>query len=205
MKNYRNWPLFVAIISDLAAFGILLIVHPLLFETIGELSMFFLFLGGAYTHFFEYFYHRFVLHTSIRLKLLLYLKKNHLGHHIVFAGDNFQSSDPAQYHHITSKWWVFPGGVAVHYPFALLLMPETVVISFFLGSLIHYVFRYEIPHWCTHVKNNGLDRFLFKLPIIGYFRKRGIERHREHHESIKCNLNFSGPYLGDRTFRTLRS
>ena len=45
-------------------------------------------LGIMYTHFFEYGYHRVVMHGVIRR--FAFIKKKHLEHHTIFNSDNFR-------------------------------------------------------------------------------------------------------------------
>lgn len=43
--------------------------------------------GNVYTHFFEYGYHRVVMHGGI--ERFAFIREKHLEHHTIFNGDNF--------------------------------------------------------------------------------------------------------------------
>lgn len=156
--------------------------------------------GVVYTHFFEYTYHRWLMHGGVRG--LGFVKKNHLQHHRVFYGDNFTSRNREDWQYIASPWFVFPGLVTIHYFVVRELVSTASLVAFFGGVLLHYLV-FEGTHWLTHVENNVVDRWIARVPVLGRLRRYHIRHHRHHHEIPTVDFNFNPPFLGDVVFRTL--
>ena len=158
-------------------------------------------LGIAYTHFFEYGYHRFLMHAGTgRLE---FIKRNHLQHHRVFHGANFTSRDREDWRYIASPFYVFPVLFALHYALLRMLLPPKLVVIFFGGVVLHYVF-FEATHWLTHIEGNAVDKFLLRVPLLGTARDYHIRHHRYHHEIPTMDFNFNPPFLGDIVGGTLK-
>ncbi|MBS1858256.1 MAG: hypothetical protein JST11_22990 [Acidobacteria bacterium] len=156
-----------------------------------------LFLAGAlYANLFEHVWHRYGMHGTRR-------DPRHAKHHRLFYGANFQTSDPEALREITTTWYVFPVLMAVHYAAFLALFPACLAPAFFLGVVLHYLI-FEVTHWYTHVADNGLDRFVARIPGLRRIRAAQIRHHRLHHADPMVNFNFNPPYAGDVMARVLR-
>ena len=158
-------------------------------------------LGIAYTHFFEYGYHRFLMHAGARW--LGFIKRNHLEHHRVFNDANFTSKNRDDWQHIASPWYVFPVLFVIHYAALRMLLPPKLVVFFFGGVALHYLF-FEVTHWLTHVEGNAVDELLRRVPLVGPARDYHIRHHRYHHEIPTMDFNFNPPFLGDVIGGTLK-
>ena len=199
-------PLIKAIMGVFGIYALSLVVHPKLVSPGTPLfkpDWLYLgwFIAGAlYTHFFEYFYHRFALHKG--LPALKFLKKSHTQHHWFFNDPNFQRRDLEALQNITTKWYVFPLLFIGHYLFALKFVSHEYIPTLFLGIIIHFSV-FEISHWFTHVKGNLFDKIMLQVPVFGRCRAWQIRHHRIHHDWPLYNFNFTIPALGDEAFRTL--
>ena len=158
-------------------------------------------LGIAYTHFFEYSYHRFLMHAGARW--LGFIKRNHLEHHRVFNGANFTSKNQNDWQYIASPWYVFPVLFSIHYAALGVLLPAKLMVSFFCGVVFHYLF-FELTHWLTHVEGNVVDEWLRRVRLVGAARDYHIRHHRYHHEIPTMDFNFNPPFLGDVIAGTLK-
>lgn len=202
-----RWPILAVFICSLASFTVLVFVHRSTFawpDPRAYLTSFFLVpfaLGIAYTHFFEYGYHRLLMHGGA--PGLGFIKRNHLQHHRVFYGDNFTSRNRDDWRYIASPWFVFPGLLTVHY-FALRpLASPRFLVAFFAGVLLHYLV-FEGTHWLTHIEGNAVDRWVARLPVLAGVRDYHVRHHRYHHEIPTADFNFNPPFLGDVIFGTLK-
>jgi len=160
-----------------------------------------LLLGGVYTHFFEYGYHRLLMHAGVRG--LGFIKKNHLQHHRVFYGEHFTSRNGEDWQYIASPWFVFPGLLTIHYFVLRVFLRPGVLLAFFAGVLVHYLV-FECSHWLTHVEGNVVDRWIARVPVLRRLRGYHIRHHRYHHEIPTVDFNFNPPFLGDVVFGTLK-
>ncbi len=158
-------------------------------------------LGIAYTHFFEYGYHRFLMHAGARW--LGFIKRNHLEHHRVFNGANFTSKNRHDWQYIASPWYVFPVLFVIHYAALRMLLPPKLVVVFFGGVVLHYLF-FEVTHWLTHIEGNAVDELLRRVPLLGAARHYHVRHHRYHHEIPTMDFNFNPPFLGDVVGGTLK-
>jgi hypothetical protein len=158
-------------------------------------------LGALYFHFFEYGYHRIVMHAGVRF--LGFIRRSHLEHHRVFDGPNFCSRREEDRAHIVTHWPVFPVLFFLHYAASTLIVPAGPRLWFFTGVTLSYLV-FEATHWATHVQGNAFDRALGRIPLLSRLRTYQIEHHRRHHEIPEADFNFNPPYLGDLFFRTFR-
>ena len=157
-------------------------------------GLLYFFNGAFYTHLFEYFYHKDILHAPSC--------KSHREHHRIFRGDNFQSQDADDLAHITTEWWVFPVLLPLHYALALFFVPQQWMLWLFLGITAYFVVCYEASHWFTHVKNNSVDAWLRRMPVLGARWRHSVQHHRGHHGAPTTNYSFGDPHLLDRLLRT---
>lgn len=201
-----HWPIVIVVSSSLASYGVVAFIHrnaldwsdPHQYWTVSFLAAFFS--GLAYAHFFEYGYHRLLMHRGVRG--LGFTKKNHLQHHQVFYGENFTSRNREDWQYIASPAFVFPTLLAIHYSVLQGFLSPRTVVAFFAGVLLHYVV-FECTHWLTHVEGNAVDRWITRVPVFGQIRGYHIRHHRYHHEIPTADFNFNPPFLGDVVFRTL--
>lgn len=194
-------PLAKVWFSALTAFGVVVVVNaPSLRGSWGAGALFLL-LGTAYTHLFEYGYHRLVMHVGVRF--LGFAKKSHLEHHRAFNGENFTARSPEALEHIATMWYVFPSLLAVHYAVVALVLPPWSRVAFFAGVTAHYLV-FETTHWFTHVEGNAFDRAVARIPLLRAVRSFQIRHHFRHHEIPDSDYNFNPPFLGDLLFGTWR-
>jgi hypothetical protein len=200
-------PILTVVFCSLASYAVVVVIHwnaidwsdPRQYWAAPFLVAFLL--GIAYTHFFEYGYHRLLMHAGARG--LGFIKRNHLKHHQVFYGENFTSTNREDWQYISSPWFVFPALIIIHYSVLQTVLGPVSLVAFFAGVLLHYLF-FECTHWLTHVKGNAIDRWIAKLPLMGPMRGYHIRHHRYHHEIPKFDFNFNPPFMGDVVFGTLK-
>ena len=156
--------------------------------------------GFVYTQFFEYGYHRVLMHKGNGI--FASIKKNHLTHHAVFYGENFASRREEDLKHVAGRWFLFPVPFSVHYLVLKPLLASPILICFLAGILVHYLI-FEATHWFSHVEDNGFDNLLRRIPVLRAMRNYQIQHHRWHHEIPNAGFNFNPPYLGDAVCRTL--
>jgi hypothetical protein len=151
-------------------------------------------LGAAYTHVFEYAYHRWFMHGGTRA--LRFIKKNHWTHHRVFHGEHFDSRDPRALAHVLGQWFLFPTAFLTHF---LLLYPllGAAELSSFLGGVVTHYSLFEVTHWFAHVADNDFDRIVRRVPLLGRMRQTQLRHHRIHHETPEVNFNFVPPFAMD--------
>ena len=199
-------PILTVIVCSLSSYAVLVFVHrsalvgsnPRDYWTTSVLVAFLA--GITYTHFFEYAYHRLLMHGGAWGPG--FIKKNHLEHHRVFYGDNFTSRSRDDWQYISSPWYVFPGLLTIHYLALRGFVRTETLLAFFGGVLLHYLV-FECTHWLTHVRDNAVDRWIGGVPALGRLRRYHIRHHRHHHEIPTVDFNFNPPFLGDVVFRTL--
>ena len=194
-----RWPILSVLFCSTSAYALLVFAHRGALAGSGVVLAPFL-IGVVYTHFFEYGYHRLLMHAGARG--LGFIKKNHLKHHQVFYGENFTSRDHSDWQYISSPWFVFPALVAIHYAVLRAFFTPRWLLAFFAGVLLHYLV-FECTHWMTHVEGNLMDRWIAKVPGLRRMRAYHIRHHRYHHEIPVADFNFNPPFLGDVVFRTL--
>ena len=151
--------------------------------------------GAIYTNLFEHLWHRYGMHVR--------RDPRHARHHRIFYGDRFQTDDPNALDEIVTSWYIFPLLLAVHYLAFWGLLGAEFAPAFFLGVVLHFV-TYELTHWYTHIKDNGFDRVVSRIPGFCGLRAGQIRHHRLHHAEPLVNFNFNPPYAGDRMARVLR-
>lgn len=169
---------------------------PRVFSGIGSL---WLALGMAYTHGFEYAYHRWVMHQGVRF--LRGIQRKHLEHHRLFHGDRFATRDPGAFAKIPGQWFLFPAAFLLHYAMLGPLLAPAVVLSFLGGVVLHYV-AFEVTHYFAHVTDNGFDRIVRHLPVLRAIRDLQLSHHRGHHETPDVDFNFNPPFAVDLALRT---
>ena len=202
-RSYQ--PILAITFSSFTSFALIALYHRSalrLDEHSWSSSLFAWFLLGiAYTHFFEYGYHRFLMHA--RAGWPGFINRNHLRHHQVFYGDNFTSRDREDWQFIASPWFVFPTLLLVHYAILRAFLPPRDLVVFFGGVLLHYLV-FEWSHWLTHVEGNVIDCLIGRIPVLRTARSYHIRHHQSHHEIPTANFNFNPPFLGDWLCGTLR-
>jgi hypothetical protein len=149
--------------------------------------------GVLYTQFFEYAYHRVLLHG----RRMGFIARRHLQHHRIFHGENFASRRVEDLQHVAGHWSLFPLILLVHYLLARLVVGPELALAFLAGCVLHYL-AFELSHWFAHVEGNLFDRSLQRVPVVGALRRAQLAHHRVHHDFPDRNFNFSPPYAGDR-------
>lgn len=160
-------------------------------------------LGLTYTHFFEYAYHRWPMHH--RMRGTRWALEAHKEHHQAFYGSTFRRMrhEPIVLSSLVQHWATFPLLFWGHVPAFWAVLPAGALVPFMLGTATSYSI-FEVCHWFTHIKDNGFDALMTRIPVIGPIRLHQIEVHRIHHERPVTNFNFNPPYLGDRIAGTYR-
>ena len=121
----------------------------------------------------------------------------------VFHGANFALSKRDDWQYIASPWYIFPILFAIHYVALQMLLPAKLLVLFFGGVVLHYLF-FELTHWLTHIEGNRVDELLRRVPLAGTARNYHIRHHRYHHEIPTMDFNFNPPFLGDVIGGTLK-
>jgi hypothetical protein len=183
-------PLLRAVASAVATYGVSL----LLTRDAAPWAPGWILAGLAYTQLFEYFLHRVPMHHG--LAGLEFIRRQHLAHHRIFAGERLQSRDPQDLRFVATAWYTFPLLFALHYAVFVLAFPQGLAPAFFLGVTLHFI-AYEALHWLTHVEDNAFDRFVARIPVLGAVREHQIRHHQLHHAVPVVNFNFTPPYGGD--------
>ena len=150
-------------------------------------------MGIMYTHFYEYGYHRVVMHGGIRR--FAFIKKKHLEHHTIFNGDNFTSQKESDLKHIAAQWHLFPAAFLAHYLVIRVFLPSQLLLAFFGGVVLHYVV-FEVGHWFGHAEDNFSDRIISHIPLLNWIRdyqnrhhRLRIPGHRERRFQPKVNIH----------------
>lgn len=141
------------------------------------------FFFAVYTSFFEWVFHRYVLHQ--RLIWHRPFNAHTLIHHKVFgSGETYHLNRRGGDHKVALAWWTAPALVSLHLP---LFWGVEVLTGFdvFWGGIVamavYYSF-YEYLHWCMHVPK--MRRFELTRPYLWL-----KEHHRLHHKHYFKNLN----------------
>ena len=208
LKSVKDhWPIVAVVLCSFASYAVLAFIHRNALDwsdpqTYWTPSLLAAFLSGlAYAHFFEYGYHRLLMHGAFRG--LGFIKANHLQHHQVFYGENFTSRNREDWQYIASPWFVFPALLTIHYAVLQAFLNPGSLVAFFAAVLLHYLV-FECTHWLTHEEGNTVDRWIARVPVLGPVRDYHIRHHRYHHEIPTADFNFNPPFLGDVVFRTLK-
>ena len=193
----HHWPILRTALAALAPFVLVTWMHwdAFVVITLSLTSVTWLLAGALYTQFVEYWCHRVPMHRG--LPYLTYVRWNHLDHHRIFHGTNFQTRDVDDLEHIAGRFWVFPILFLMHYTALVFVIEAQALIVFLLGTVLHYLV-FEASHWLTHIEDNPVDRLLARIPLVSELRAYQIEHHRIHHEVPEMAFNFNPPYLGDR-------
>ncbi|TSC74663.1 MAG: hypothetical protein G01um101444_224 [Parcubacteria group bacterium Gr01-1014_44] len=208
MKKILIWygPLLKAVISPLFAFGLVLFYHLHHHSSLDIISWLaisgWFSLGVFYTHIFEYLHHRFALHYG--LPGLKWMKNSHREHHRVFHHFNYKTRNPQDLHEITSRWYIFPVLLFIHYLAFLALLPNKYIVLapvFFLGVLLRFL-AYETTHYLSHLADNIFDLWIEKIPLVRELRTNQDRHHFRHHVREEINFGFVGRLL-DLIFQTL--
>ena len=170
--------------------------------------LFHIFLGA-----FEFFFHRYVLH-SVVFRWLKKFYKDHTLHHALTkifrkkpatendAGQTevisrYPITEEKQYESSFFPYWGLAGFTAF---FSLItvplqwLMPHTPIL---LGSFVAMTFSYclyELLHALEHVPYPAFWKQLVESPVLGDLGKKVYGFHMFHHANIYCNMAISGVF-----------
>ncbi len=201
-KIMLNRHIAIVVLAAVTPYVLISYIHIKAFDSkYFSLQVFLWFLLGIiYTHFFEYGYHRILMHRGTRY--LASIKKKHLEHHMILNGDNFTSRKEEVLRHVASRWFVFPVMFSIHSLVLQVFLPPPVLVAFLGGVVLHYVL-FEVSHWFTHVEDNFFDRFVTHIPVLNWVRDYQIRHHRLHHETPNVDFNFNPPFFADLLYGTL--
>ncbi len=200
-------PLLKAVFSPLMAFGSIMLFHwryyPFSVHFFTYANWFWFSSGVFYTHIFEYLYHRFALHTG--LPGLQKMKEGHRTHHRIFHPLNYKTRNPADLREITTRWYIFPILLSIHYFIFITILPENwliFAIPFFSGITLRFLV-YDTTHYFSHLADNFFDRWVAKIPLLKVLRAYQDRHHCYHHLRQGINFGFVPDYLPDWIGRTL--
>ena len=151
-----------------------------------------------FASFFEWTFHRYVMHRPVRGFTYPFQAHTLTHHHIFRADESYHLRDPAVKHKVRMAWWNGPALIAVCETPFLIVSWVTGILPIAIGSLLAivlYYAAYEYLHYCMHVPR---QRNLERAGI--FFRLNG--HHLLHHRYMNCNLNVVLP-LADLIFGTL--
>lgn len=160
--------------------------------------------GQVATCFFEWFFHRYVLHSMLIPPLQMFTQEHRL-HHRLTPMHDYAIVREAQYDAQAFPWWslsvfylVFAPGILV----AQLIFPNwPILVAGFTATTWSLCF-YEVIHNCQH-KPVIWWRHLFGLPVIGRAIQNYYILHLMHHKNIRCNEAISGFLCGFPLFDLL--
>ena len=152
----------------------------------------------VFASFFEWTFHRFVMHK--RVSIFTYPFERHaLIHHQIFRADeSYHLIREEDKHTITMAWWNGPALIAVgQIPFALVawLLGHWAILCGSTIACCAYYGAYEYMHWCMHLPRK---RSVERSGI--FFRLNG--HHLLHHRYMNKNFNVVFP-LADLCLGTL--
>lgn len=155
-------------------------------------------MGTAFASFFEWAFHRFVMHQP-RVGFRYPYERHALIHHRIFKADHtYHLIDDKDKHTIPMAWWNGPALIAVcEVPF-LIIAAVTGNWGLPVGTLtafVSYYAAYEYMHWCMHLPRR---RHVERSGI--FFRLNG--HHLLHHRYMNRNFNVVLP-LADLCLGTL--
>jgi sterol desaturase/sphingolipid hydroxylase (fatty acid hydroxylase superfamily) len=151
-----------------------------------------------FSNFFEYIFHRFVMHVRHGGPLAPVYDRHNM-HHAYFHSDSMRIDDSREMRVVMFPAWAFAAMVAVTSPAYILtgLALGRNVGLLFLLTAVGYFLLYEWFHAAYHMVAHE------KLSAIPFLRK-GCIAHREHHDPKRMtqgNFNITFPIF-DRVFRT---
>lgn len=162
-----------------------------------------LIVGLIYYVFFEYVYHKILLHVNWRMPILKQLFLGHQKHHGSFHGNSLTSRDTKRHEGTVTSWHIFPILFWAHFFFFRKIFSPTFAFPFFLSITFCFIFFYQVAHHLAHIGDNAVDRFIIQKTIFGKLRKRQIDSHLlGHHRKHEKNLNFFPECPADRIFGT---
>ncbi|HXV27035.1 MAG TPA: hypothetical protein VD862_03385 [Candidatus Paceibacterota bacterium] len=175
-------------------------------------------IGFAYTQFFEYVYHRFVMH-QLRWAVFNGFQLAHTDHHKAFPRSRFfvkperlltesfsrhDGSRTRMNDMIAQRWWIYPMLFGIHVAAGAPFVAPEALCMFLCGTAAHYSV-FELAHWYTHVHPTRVDIFLRAVPVVGRIWSFTVDFHRTHHTFPQTDFNFTPPFLGDRVGGTFRN
>ena len=168
------------------------------------MSSFFFWMASAFViatvfaSFFEWTFHRFVMHRRVKIFMYPFERHTLVHHHIFKADETYHLIKEEDKYTIPMAWWNGPALIAVGMiPFvaaAVLLRSWGFVCGSALACCVYYGV-YEYIHWCMHLPRK---RSLERSGI--FFRLNG--HHLLHHRYMGKNFNVVLP-LADLCLGTL--
>lgn len=164
--------------------------------SLGRFVLVFL-LGQVVTCFFEWFFHRYVLHAMLIPPLRRFTNEHRLHHRLTPARD-YPITRHEQYEAQAFPWWSLSVFYLVFTPAVLAvqwLLPTWPVVIAGFTTITWSLCFYEVTHNCQH-KPVAWWLPIFRLPIIGSAIKSHYLSHLMHHKNIRCNEVISGFLCG---------
>lgn len=159
--------------------------------------------GLIYYVFFEYGYHRVLLHVNWQIPILKQLFLGHAKHHRSFHGNDLTSRDTRRHEGTVTSWNIFPILFLASFFFFIKFFPPHFAFPFFLSITFCFTFFYQVAHHLAHIGDNAVDGFIIQKTIFGTLRKRQIDNHLVgHHRKHEKNFNFFPECIADRLFGT---
>lgn len=184
------------------------------------------FLMGIPLSLFEYFYHRYLLHSAV-LPFMSSMHRAHSTHHgLTYVKAPVTPHEPAKLVEVKSEFpieeehqeesmmfplWSLPIFIAVFLvlialPLKLMFRAEPVVMSLIIGVTLSYC-SYEVWHAILHLPFERFWKPLMENRWVGRLFRRMYSFHLMHHWRPTSNLavvGFWGVALWDHAFRTHR-
>lgn len=150
----------------------------------------------TYASFFEWFFHRHIMHVR-RVPFHDAFRGHTFGHHQIYKGENFLARGRGRQPSVTLRWYAFPGMLLFHLPFFALFQWLTGLPTFWGGvaGCTLYFTGYEYTHYLMHVPR---QHFVERFRWFQFLR----EHHRLHHKYMLRNMNVFIP-LADACLGTL--
>ena len=154
--------------------------------------------GMVFDSFFEWAYHRFVMHRRVGWFKYSFMRHALVHHRVFQADETYHLQREADRQTVPMAWWNGPALIAVtQIPFVTLAFFAgglAVVCGSLLASCLYYA-AYEYLHWCMHIpRKRNVERSGV------FFRLNG--HHLLHHRYMNTNFNVVLP-LADFVMGTL--
>ncbi|MDP3965145.1 MAG: hypothetical protein Q8Q20_05860 [bacterium] len=146
---------------------------------------------------FEWFFHRYILH-SILLNPLRKTAIEHRRHHRLTPGRDFPITKPEQHEAEAFPWWALSAFYLVFAPAIVgvqMLFPSWPILLGGFTAVTWSMCFYEVAHHCQHRPLAWWQRF-FRLPLLGPAIRAYYLDHLMHHIHVKSNEAISGFFCG---------
>ena len=150
----------------------------------------------AYASFFEWGFHRFVMHRAVGP--LRHIFKGHAQvHHGIYQGDNTYVAGDRDPEEVTFGWWLMPIVPILHIPPAIglyLLFGLPSAAGLLTGVLLYQIV-YEYVHFCMHVPQG---RWVERRWAFRWVNDHHLQHHRKHLTNLNVFFPVADFILGTR-------